>query len=313
MDTILDVFQDGISIDPSAGLSYEGSLSYDTICESVQNASDFFSISDPLLTIDGYTTGVYNNIPFTEADDVLIFNRQQLLDMGICERDGLDLVMTHECAHRALQGMDLGFDAHQEELCCDYMAGVRAGLNDIDISHMLNSLRDTMECESHPAGLERVDAIEAGVQFAQDFTDMYGRPPSFSECLDNFTGEAELEHIVHDGHITLWPEPSLDGYSPNCDSGECASGVGFVDSEVDAVNPSFKGYTQDEINRKMAKAEKEQRYHESQARHHASMARHGLSDANTEYHQRESEIHQRESKEWKSEYQKWKCTKPDTK
>lgn len=201
MDTILDLFQDGISIDPSAGLSYEGSLSYDTICESVQNASDFFSISDPLLTIDGYTTGVYNNIPFTEADDVLIFNRQQLSDMGICERDGLDLVMTHECAHRALQGMDLGFDAHQEELCCDYMAGVRAGLNDIDISHMVNSLRGTMECESHPAGLERVDAIEAGVQFAQDFMDSHLHAPTFDDCLNDF----RINNDLHDaGNQTLW-------------------------------------------------------------------------------------------------------------
>lgn len=313
MDTLLDVFQDGISIDPSAGLSYDGSLSYDTIYESVHNACDFFSMPDPMLTIDGYTTGVYNNIPFTEADDVLIFNRQQLSDMGICERDGLDLVMTHECAHRALQGMDLGFDAHQEELCCDYMAGVRAGLNDIDISPMVNSLRDTFACESHPAGLERVDAIEAGVHFAQDYMEVYGCPPSFNECLDYFREEAELENIVHDGQMTLWSESYIDEFSQNHDSGECTNEVGSVDSEVDGVNPSFKGHSQDEIDRKMAKAEKEQRYHESLARHHASMARHGLSDANTEYHQREAKIHQNKAKEWKSEYQKWKWTKPDTK
>ena len=37
MDTLLDVFQDGLSADSSAGLSYEESLSYDTIFESVQN------------------------------------------------------------------------------------------------------------------------------------------------------------------------------------------------------------------------------------------------------------------------------------
>lgn len=208
MDTLLDVFQDGVSVDSSAGLSYEDSLSYDTICESVRNASDFFSMSDPMLTLESYTTGVYNNIPFTEADDVLIFNRQQLSDMGICEKDGLDLVMTHECAHRALQGMDLGFDAHQEELCCDYMAGVRAGLNDIDISPMVNSLRDTFECETHPAGLERVGAIEAGVQFAQEYMESHFHAPTFDECLEDFRISHEfsfgtMNHTLWDNNVSF--------------------------------------------------------------------------------------------------------------
>lgn len=246
MDTLLDVFQDGLSADSSAGLSYEESLSYDTIFESVQNASDFFSISDPMLTIESYTTGVYNNIPFTEADDVLIFNRQQLSDMGICERDGLDLVMTHECAHRALQGMDLGFDAHQEELCCDYMAGVRAGLNDIDISQMVNSLRDTMECESHPAGLERVDAIEAGVQFAQDFMDSHLHAPTFDDCLNDFRDSNDLFGV---GNQTLWdnddisfkgalpPDHNRDGYIPD--------GKITLERTVSGDTDTFKVYSRD--------------------------------------------------------------------
>lgn len=213
MEELLDQSADMSSVDNLEGITdiYGYSFSYDSIYESVQEASDFFSISDPLLAIESYATGVYNNIPFTEADDVLIFNRQQLSDMVICERDGLDLVMTHECAHRALQGMDLGFDAHQEELCCDYMAGVRAGLNDIDISPMVNSLRDTLACESHPAGLERVDAIEAGVQFAQDFMNSHLHAPTFDDCLNDF----RINNDLYDAeNQTLWDHDdiSFKGY-----------------------------------------------------------------------------------------------------
>lgn len=195
MDTLLDIFQNDI-LSGSLDVTHEGSLTYESICESVQEASNFFSIPDPMLTIDGYSTGVYNNIPFTEADDVLIFNRQQLMDMGLGEKDGLDLVMTHECAHRALQGMDIGFDAHQEELCCDYMVGVRAGLNDIDISSLSEALLFMPESGTHPSGVDRIDAMEAGMEFVREYVYENDVPPTFEECLNSFYEDISLNEMV---------------------------------------------------------------------------------------------------------------------
>lgn len=165
-------------------------LSDDMIVDSVAKASDFFNIENPSIIQEGWTTGVCANNPFTTIDDSLMFNREQLLTMGITEKDGLDLVMTHECAHRALQDQfNLNLSSHQEELCCDFMAGVRAGLNGIDVSQMESSLADTIASDTHPAGELRVEAIEAGVAFAEDYMDKYGVAPTFEECIEYITGK----------------------------------------------------------------------------------------------------------------------------
>lgn len=278
LQTLQGIFPDGWFDDVRQFYGDE-SLSDEMISQSVEETCDFFHIDEPAIVSEGWTTGVYPNNDFTLQDDVLIFNREQLLDMGISGKDGLDLVMTHEGTHRVLQGMEyLGFDSHQEELCCDYMAGVRAGLNNIDVSQMENSLLYTPESESHPVGTERVQSIEAGVRFAQEYYAEYNMPPSFDECLENFkTSETytnTLDH-PHSEHI------------------------------------SFHGYTQDEINRKMAHAKSEQSRYESLARHNMSMAKNGLSEANTDYHLKQAEIFQKRAAECKSDYQKWKYTKPD--
>ena len=313
--SILDFLQDMLpdSWFNDMRMNYGETLTDEMIVNSVQQASDFFNIENPMAIAEDWTTGVYPNMDISPIDDVLIFNREQLIGMGITEQEGLDLVMTHECAHRALQGMShLGFDSHQEELCCDFMAGVRAGLNGIDVSQMESSLADTPVSDTHPGGADRVDSIEEGVKFAQEYYAAHGFAPTFSDCLDYFTCNADLADLAPEGRITLRPEHTTSVFAAY-ESGETLGSVGFTNNEIDESNPSFKGYTQDEINRKVAKAEKEQRYHESEARHHSSMAKNGLSKANTEYHAHEAEIHLKRANEYKSEAQKWRYTKPDTK
>lgn len=288
---------------------YGDTLSDNMIMQSVEETCDFFHVDEPAMVSEGWTTGVYPNNNFTLQDDVLIFNRNELLEMGITGKDGLDLVMTHEFTHRALQGMDIGFDSHQEELCCDFMAGVRAGLNGIDVTQMENSLIHTPECETHPAGTDRVESIEAGVSFAQQYYAEYNMAPTFDECLDYFSDNTDLKEFTSEDQITLRQEDTYTVYT-SLENGES---IGYVKDNLDESNPSFKGYTQDEINRKLAKAEKEQRYHEGLVRHHKSMANHALSDADREAHIRDAGIHQKRADTYKSEAQKWKWTKPDKK
>lgn len=183
---------------------YGQGLSDEIISQSVEETCDFFHIDEPAIVSEGWTTGVYPNNEFSLQDDVLVFNREQLLDMGISGKDGLDLVMTHEGTHRMLQGMEhLDFDAHHEELCCDYMAGVRAGLNNIDVSQMENALLYTPESESHPAGTERVESIEAGVRFAQEYFAEYNVAPTFSECIESFMNDAPIQNTGETGNTTL--------------------------------------------------------------------------------------------------------------
>lgn len=184
-------------------------LTDEMIVQSVQEASDFFNMNAPMHIHEDWTTGVMTGMSFTENDDILVFNRQQMLDMGITDKEGFDLVMTHEGAHRKLQGMDTGFTSHQEELCCDYMVGVRAGLNGMAEGKLEASLAGTTESSSHPDGAVRVEAIEAGVAFAHDYMETHnGVPPTFSDCLEHFNQTDVYASTLpqESGHINLRPE-----------------------------------------------------------------------------------------------------------
>ena len=157
------------------------------VVRSVKEASDFFHIDEPITIQEGSGTGVFLNDSITPLDDVLVFSKSQLQEIGITGKDSLDLVMPHEGAHRMLQGRQIGFNSHQEELCCDYMAGVRAGLNNIDLSPLENAFSDMDVSVTHPIGSDRVIALDRGRAFAISYMNEHGEPPSFDECLDDFT------------------------------------------------------------------------------------------------------------------------------
>ena len=185
------------------------SLSDEMVIQSVQEASDFFNMNAPMNVHEDWTTGVMTGMSFTENDDILVFNREQMHNMGITDKEGFDLVMTHEGAHRALQGLNTGFDSHQEELCCDYMAGVRAGLNGMDEGKLAASLAGSEESETHPDGAARVQAIEEGVSFAHRYMDEHnGTPPSFSDCLEHFEQQYDIAQN-NTGNINLRPESNV--------------------------------------------------------------------------------------------------------
>ena len=98
--------------------------------------------------------------------------------------DSLKLAYTHECAHRALQEYN-SYEGPQEELVCDYFAGIHAGLNDIDADQFEEALGRTAGGDTHPNGALRVEAIEYGKQIAADI-EAQGIKPTFEYCLDRF-------------------------------------------------------------------------------------------------------------------------------
>lgn len=166
--------------------NYGFNLSDQEIAESVQKASDFFHLNSPKDIREDWTTGVILGMKQKGNDDVLCFNREQMKEMGITDRESFDLVMTHEGAHRALQFMEGRYDSHQEELCCDFLTGVRAGLNGMDDEKMIHSLEGTFDSESHPDGLLRAESIKTGAQYAKEYYAINDEAPSFSECLERF-------------------------------------------------------------------------------------------------------------------------------
>ena len=170
----------------SIGQWYDNELTNEMIQQSVMDSCNFFHLEEPSLMMESDTTGLYTNLSFSQMDDVLVYNPNQLWELGITGKDSLDLVMTYDGTHRMLQGMDTGYDSHQEELCCDFMSGVRAGLNEMDVDGLKYSLSGLEETDTHPAGKLRAEIMQQGVEFANEYMDTYHIPPIFTECLEGF-------------------------------------------------------------------------------------------------------------------------------
>ena len=210
-------------------MNYGETLTDNMIVDSVQQASDFFNMDIPSRIINADSTCVFLNRSITPLDDVLGVNREQLYGMGINEQQGLDLVMTHECAHRALQGMKhMGLNSQQEELCCDFMSGVRAGLNNIDVSQLEDALAKLPAGKTHPCGADRVNAMESGVSFAHEYYKLFGQAPTFDDCLSRFKNELGTSSFTpFMKQINLRME---DAHNFN-EGGETAGSIGFSDHE----------------------------------------------------------------------------------
>lgn len=290
MDGLLDFLHDLLPTSwfESAQEHFGQGLTDDVVAQSVHEASVFFGMDDPINVHEDWTTGVMTNMSWTDNDDVLIFNRDQMHEMGITDKEGFDLVMTHEGAHRMLQGMHdiTGFNPHQEELCCDYMAGVRAGLNDMDFTKMEASLSDLQESDSHPAGAARVEAIEEGVEFAHEYMKEHnGNAPTFSECLEHFE-QTDVFHQTNDNTMaTLSPETG---------------------------DNTLHGYTQGQINSHISQAKHDIAAAESDIRHRTSMIK-SKAAAGEAYSYEESQLHAAEGrlKAAREDLNKWYNTKPD--
>lgn len=234
---LLGLDYDSINTAESFLHHYGGSLTIDEVNESIQSASDFFNMDSPMVVSEGWTTGVFNRNLTTVNDDVLIFNPDQLQSMGITEKEGLDLVMTHENTHRALQGLNTGFSEHQEELCCDYMSGVRAGLNSMNTEQMVNSLAETPETMTHPAGKLRVEAIQEGQAFATNFLAEHGHAPTFDDCLEHFKSSEAFSHTSDPIALVTNPDYSQLSFGSKYSDTEISkmrSDVDHAQSEVNA-------------------------------------------------------------------------------
>lgn len=180
---------------------YGNELTNEMIQQSVMDSCDFFHLKEPSLIMEADTTGVYTNLSFSQMDDVLVYNPNQLWELGITGKDSLDLVMTYDGTHRMLQGMDTGYDSHQKELCCDFMSGVRAGLNDMDIDGLKYSLSGLEETDTHPAGELRAETVQQGLEFANEYMDTYHIPPTFAECLEGFNESIAYPSSQADGEF----------------------------------------------------------------------------------------------------------------
>ena len=167
-------------------------------CENAINeVCNFFGIPAPAF-IQDLTDHPQGNTMFVDrnrlsyADDIICYSMEQLKALGVNSKDAFSLVMTHECTHRVLQNTNLpGLDHGQweQELCCDYFMGVRAGLDKITVEALQsvrNGLAQSEGSKSHPNGQLRYDVISYGWTWVGNMDLIQRRRRTFKEYLAIF-------------------------------------------------------------------------------------------------------------------------------
>lgn len=251
-------------------------LPNEMVLAAVTNACEFFGLPEvPVVNAQG--TCMWPNDSSTCDDDVLGFNRAQLISLGISGEDSLTLVYTHECAHRTLQGAYN--DAWEEELACDFFAGVHAGMKGININNYEASLGQISGSASHPHGALRADFIEYGERVAQEMKDR-GVEITYENCIQHLN-----QHLIEkDGLIAEYRDRIDDG------------SIGLTDNESVHIEGEAKGLFVDDRAyhlREAQTAKENAEWHHKRA--NEAIDRGDLSAARD--HNSRAEIYQREYKE----------------
>jgi len=157
-------------------------------CErAILDACRFFGMPAPVL-IKNLTnepqgsTCFSNRDPNSFYDDVLCYNLKELKSLGVDGYVGFTAVFTHECAHRLFQNRLLpgpDFGQWEHELVADYFMGVRAALQDMDITKVTDGLAQTMGSGTHPTGTLRREYI------------LYGKQEGYMHRIKNIDASAE--------------------------------------------------------------------------------------------------------------------------
>lgn len=226
------------------------------VSEAIHRACDFFNLPDAPF-IGNTAACVWPKDANTVFDDVFGFSRQQMMEMGISGEDSLTLVYTHECAHRMLQG-DSALTGKEQELACDFFAGIHAGIGSIDAQPLMDALGDTVESDSHPSGELRAVIIGFGKEIAGEMQEQ-GVPLTFENCMERF------EHFLNEHDLS-------DSLADSASSHNQTQGEGI----------SFgSGWNADEYAEKAKNCYKEAEYYEQKATRceNADDMRHNLNEA----------------------------------
>lgn len=177
-------------------LNAYGLTEYDCF-NGIKAACDFFEMPMPVRIEDftdqpfGQTMFISSN-PNSFADDILCYDLEELKHLGIYGKDAFTLVLTHECTHRLLQntkmpGLDDG--RWEEELCCDFFMGVRAGLDHISYKSfeiVQAGLASCVGARSHPIGILRKEVLSYGLIYVANLDIIHRIRRTIPEYLVKF-------------------------------------------------------------------------------------------------------------------------------
>lgn len=183
-------------------------LSDEDCIKGVESACDFFEIPMPAFIADltnhpyGQTMFLNRN-PGSFLDDIICYDLEQLLGMGIKNEYAFTLVMTHECGHRVMQNTQMPGLANgqwEQELVADFFMGVRAGVEGFPhaaLDAVRRGLMNTPGGQSHPTGDLRNAIISYGYTYVGNMDLIHHRKQSIQDYIQIF----ESWRQKHQGEI----------------------------------------------------------------------------------------------------------------
>lgn len=202
-------------------------LSLDMAQSAADRACAFFGLPEVEVK-DAMSTCMWPNDPTRYDDDLLGFNREELMSMGVSGEDTLTLVYTHECAHRTLQGAFN--DSWEEELACDFFAGIHAGMGNMNLDNFEASLGQMPGSASHPNGALRAEFIEYGRQVAEEMQ-ARGVEVTYDNCIARLN-----QHLIEREGVIAEYRERFDDFARGVADGLVSDGAGeakgFVNDEA---------------------------------------------------------------------------------
>ena len=152
----------------------------------IKEACDFFGMPMPQFVHD--VTGKKAQQTASQSNDPNT--------LGIDDYTAFTAVFTHECAHRYFQNRLLpgpNFGQWEGELVADFFMGVRASLQRMDISKVIDGLARSGGSGTHPTGSLRREYIVYGMQEA-NFHLIKGKPFDIEDYFQCFL-RYRLNHL----------------------------------------------------------------------------------------------------------------------
>lgn len=180
-DFAFDDMFDLSTVCPENQIADINEIDFASINEALSNACDFFGVDTPDVDIESPITGITTGDSSILSDDILGVNISELQQFGLSDTESLSLVFTHEMAHRGLQGCE-GIDSWAEESACDFMSGVMAGMNDMNINGYIEKVEELPPNMEHPYGFIRAEFVKMGMEYANNMAER-GCTPTFEQCM----------------------------------------------------------------------------------------------------------------------------------
>lgn len=175
-------------------------ISDDEVEAFVLSTAKFFDIAVP--EVFNFCKGLAEIKSKGDKDNKLFYNMRNLQEIGINNKDAFKLLLTHELCHLVFRNACFGCclnESWNHEMMCDFVAGIRAELEDIASGKYKYAVHKTPPSITHPAGSFRKHMVEEGRSIAIRYKEtgeafnLYDIIDPFLSVMEKYAGQLNDE------------------------------------------------------------------------------------------------------------------------